>query len=680
MEKDNKSNAANLRQKAEELLRMKLLKTGLQFPEAEMQKLIHELGVHQIELELQNEELTLAKEQAEVASERYTELYDSAPSGYFTLSPDGEIIELNLCGAQILGKERSNLKNSMFGFFVSDETKPIFNHFLEKIFTGRAKESCEVALSMNGKSPIVVHLTGIVAKNGEQCFITAIDITERKLAEESRLKSEEKYRLLVENTHDIIFTVNLDGVFTFVSPAWTSLLGHPINLVVGKSFQQFVHPEDTMRCMQMLQKVIETGQRQEGFEYRVQHIDGAWHWHTSNSASIKDETGTLVGFYGIARDITERKQVEEEQQRITERLSLACRAGGIGIWELDVVNNNLIWDDQMFKLYGIMPDQFTGTYETWRAGVLPDDLPGSEEELKMALSGSKDFNAEFRVVWPDGTIHSIRALADVQRDSSGNAVGLIGTNYDITETKLMELEIRHKNEELQKLNAEKDKFFSIIAHDLKSPFNSFLGLTQIMAEELPSLTMEQVQEITVSMSKSAANLYRLLENLLQWSRIQQGSIPFNPKLLQLFQVVEECIETIKEPAKNKGIEITSDIPGNLEVFADSHMLQTVIRNMVSNAEKFTPKGGKISVAAKILNDNSVEISVKDTGIGMNLSMVGNLFRLDVPTNRKGTEGEPSSGLGLFLCHEFIKKHGGKIGVESDEGKGSEFKFTLPVAN
>lgn len=233
-------------------------------------------------------------------------------------------------------------------------------------------------------------------------------------------------------------------------------------------------------------------------------------------------------------------------------------------------------------------------------------------------------------------------------------------------------------ENLNSVNATKDKFFSIIAHDLRSPFNSFLGLTEIMVDELPSLTMDEIHAFLVDMKNSASNLFRLLENLLHWARMQQGAIPFKPELLQLRQVVEECITTAMEPAKNKGIEIVTDIPDDLKVFADSNIIQTIIRNLVSNAMKYTHRGGKINLVAKSNLDNSVEVAVKDTGIGMNRKIVENLFRLDVKTSRKGTEGEPSTGLGLLLCKEFIEKHGGKILVESEEGKGSIFYFTVPA--
>jgi len=208
--------------------------------------------------------------------------------------------------------------------------------------------------------------------------------------------------------------------------------------------------------------------------------------------------------------------------------------------------------------------------------------------------------------------------------------GKFATTFsDITLRKQAEEKINLKNEALQKLNAEKDKFFSIIAHDLRNPFSSFLGQTQIMAEKLSDFTIDQMQELAESMRDSATNLYRLLENLLQWSQIQRGAIPFNPEVKKLLPVVDESIAMILESANAKHVEIITMIPAGLTVFADINILQTVILNLVSNAVKFTPKGGKVSLSAKTNDDNSTEISVQDTGIGVSQKQIENLFRIDV---------------------------------------------------
>jgi signal transduction histidine kinase len=254
---------------------------------------------------------------------------------------------------------------------------------------------------------------------------------------------------------------------------------------------------------------------------------------------------------------------------------------------------------------------------------------------------------------------------------------LILTSRDITEKKQEEEHMKFKNEELLNLNAEKDKFFSIVAHDLRSPFNSFLGLTQIMAEDLQSLSMSQIQNIALSMSKSANNLYALLENLLAWSRLQRGMTSFDPKSFMLMPKISESLDLVCEMAHRKGIETNINIQEDLIVFADQNMLESTLRNVVLNAVKFTNKGGKIAISARSASRSSIEICVKDTGIGMNREILDKLFRIDEHISRVGTEGEASTGLGLLLSKEFIEKHGGRIWAESEEGKGSTFYFTFP---
>ena len=237
-------------------------------------------------------------------------------------------------------------------------------------------------------------------------------------------------------------------------------------------------------------------------------------------------------------------------------------------------------------------------------------------------------------------------------------------------------ELRRQKEALEVANATKDRFFSIIAHDLRNPFSGFLGLTEIMAEDLASLTLTEIQDLAQGMNKSATNLYHLLENLLQWSLMQREAIPFNPEIIPLLATLDDSITMLFESAKRKNIVLTYDIPDYIKVYADANSLQTIFRNLVSNAVKFTRNGGHVNVSVWIEAGQKVVVAIKDSGIGMSSKMLNDLFRIDVKTNRVGTAGELSSGLGLFLCKDFVEKHGGEIWVESVEGKGSTFYFTL----
>jgi signal transduction histidine kinase len=239
--------------------------------------------------------------------------------------------------------------------------------------------------------------------------------------------------------------------------------------------------------------------------------------------------------------------------------------------------------------------------------------------------------------------------------------------------------LNDKNKIISTINSQKDKFFSIIAHDLRDPFNGFLGLSELLAEDLDNMSKEEIQFAAINMKSSATNLFQLLENLLEWSRMEQGLIPFAPKENSVASIVTECLSTIQEAANDKNISINVEISENISVFADNNSIHSVIRNLVSNAIKFTPEQGNIRIQAKE-EDGKIKISITDTGIGMNAKMIENLFILDVQTNRNGTNGEPSTGLGLILCKEFVEKHGGEISVESEERKGTIFNISFPDKN
>jgi len=243
--------------------------------------------------------------------------------------------------------------------------------------------------------------------------------------------------------------------------------------------------------------------------------------------------------------------------------------------------------------------------------------------------------------------------------------------------------ILEQNETLQKINSEKDKFFSIIAHDLKSPFAGFLGLTKIISEEYDKLSFAQLQEYSQNLKESAINLYKLLENLLEWSRVQRGVMDFNPELCVLDYVVNQNINIQNIVARQKEISLINNMNDDISAFVDIPMLNTIIRNLLSNAIKFTPRGGRIEIGAQILDNSDnqasmVEVYVKDSGIGMNQDMISNLFKINEKVSKPGTENEPSSGLGLLLCKEFVELNSGIMKVESTEGAGSIFSFTLPT--
>jgi len=242
-----------------------------------------------------------------------------------------------------------------------------------------------------------------------------------------------------------------------------------------------------------------------------------------------------------------------------------------------------------------------------------------------------------------------------------------------------EAALQEANLALSKLNADKDKFLSIISHDLRGPFNIVLGNAQLLIKKLDSMNKTDVQDATYSIYSGARAAYNLLENLLTWSQMQrEGGIEFCPEPIELRGLAHETLEVLEQTAAQKGIGMRNLIAPGLWVQADQHMLETVIRNLTSNALKFTPRGGQVTLAARA-NGAVVNVSVKDTGVGISPADVAKLFRLDAQHTTLGTEKERGSGLGLIICKEMAERNGGQITVESELGSGTTVEFTVPRA-
>jgi len=251
-----------------------------------------------------------------------------------------------------------------------------------------------------------------------------------------------------------------------------------------------------------------------------------------------------------------------------------------------------------------------------------------------------------------------------------------GTLNDVSIRKNAELEIALKNQELEKLNAEKVKFLTIIAHDLKSPFNSIIGFCELLLEQIKEKDYEQIGEFANIILQSSNKAMDLLMNLVEWAQSQTGRMEFKPEHFEMVTLINEIIPLYDDIAGQKSIAIKKVLPHNATVFADKAMISTVFRNLISNAIKFTMPGGEVIISA-MEKQNEIIFSVRDTGVGIPLNSIGKLFQIDQSYSTTGTNKEKGTGLGLILCKEFVEKQGGKIWGESEERIGSTFYFTLP---
>ena len=307
--------------------------------------------------------------------------------------------------------------------------------------------------------------------------------------------------------------------------------------------------------------------------------------------------------------------------------------------------------------------------------LMPPGIDGFETCRRLKAS---DATADIPVIF-------ITALSDVNEKIRGFQVG--GVDYitkplrheEVLARVHTHLLLRRQRRQLEIENASKDKFFSIIAHDLRGPLHSIHELARANKELLERQEYEQVKKLVELEYAATENLTKLLENLLTWARIQQGTIEFRPQMLNVAHLCRYAIDILKPTALQKQITLTSELAGEALVFADMNMLETIIRNLIANAIKFTPLGGSVTVAMTQKRD-AVTIAVIDTGVGIDAAYVPKLFDIGVKFRRTGTANEKGTGLGLILCKEFVERHGGTMHVESEVNRGSTFSFTLPLNN
>lgn len=526
--------------------------------------------------------------------------------------------------------------------------------------------------------PVESHLQ-LVSSGDEQHFLAIIyDITERKKAEsqmESALaalkNSEEKHRQLIENSHDVIYMLTAEGIFTFVSPAWTILLGHPVDQVIGRSFQEFVAPEDLPGCMKFLKAVIGTGTRQEGVEYRVRHLDGRWFWHTSSAVPIRNESGNVTGFEGTARDITGRKLAEESLFAEKERLSVTLASIADGVITTDINGNVLILNKVAENLCGWKLNEAAGQ-PVARIFKIVNERTGKAHEniLEKVLHSGEIIELEDHsiLVSRDGTERIIGDSAAPIKDSQGKILGAVVIFRDLTEKQRL-IETFQRNQKLESLGI----FAGGIAHDFNNLLSVIYGNMQLIKGNPDS------HEVSESLESCLNTMKRAKAITAQLLTFAKGGAPVKKpgKIDQFIQ------DTVKFALSGSNCIPEFKIESGLwPLEFDENQIGQVFDNIVINAIQAMPDGGKLDVYAGNenirLNDhpnlppgNYIKIIFKDNGTGIAEDVLPRIFDPYFTTKQSGR------GLGLASSNSIVNKHDGCIDVESVQGKGTTVNVYLP---
>lgn len=446
---------------------------------------------------------------------------------------------------------------------------------------------------------------------------------------------------------------------------------------VQEGWPSLIHPDDREMMRRYLEEEVILNCSPFNREYRiVRKSDGQTRWVMGLGQVITGEDGKVISLIGTIQDVTERKLMEEALVR--EQYLLRSLLDNIpdAIYFKDEKSRFISINKAHARLFGLDdPSLAVGKTDIDFVNT-EHTIQAFQDEQEIIRTGRPIIGKEEMEIWLDREPTWVSTTKMPLRDTTGEIIGTFGISRDITEQKKAEELLKDSESALRDLNATKDKFFSIIAHDLRNPFSAIIGLSDILSIQIKEKNYEGIEEYSGIIQQSSQLAMDLLLNLLEWARSQTGRMKFQPVCFQIDELIREVTELLSNAARHKSITIHCESIPKLTVKADKAMIGAVLRNLISNAVKYTHQGGHIRISIDH-RQNELVVSVRDNGIGIKRDVLEKLFRIDSNCSTMGTQNEKGTGLGLILCKEFVEKHHGKIWAESEPKKGSTFFFIIP---
>ncbi len=493
--------------------------------------------------------------------------------------------------------------------------------------------------------------------------------TNKKLSEANKklFENEQKYKLVVESSPNIMF-IQKDGKILFANSMFIKMSGYSMQELMDKSIFDLVSKRDKATIKERSELRLEGKDVPVSYEIETKNKSGIIRYFNINmSKTIYNGEEALLG---IGTDITSQKKYLET----INTLSAAIEQSNAAVVIFDI-NGTIVYNNQAFcELSGYKASEANGM-NIRRLNPGNIRISESEEFWKHIMSGEKWYG-EFQSLKKNGELYWESAQVAPIFNSDGKITHFSSITRDITKEKTIFNQLEKSEAELKEANATKDRFFSIIAHDLKNPFNAIMGYTELLISQFDKLDKEDALDYIENINLATNSTYNLLENILEWSRSQMGKIEYLPHEFDLSKVINEVVLLSRPQAVSKNIRLISKVKHKTYVYADDYMVKTVVRNLVSNAIKFTNKGEVIIETE--LSESKVMVSVIDTGVGIKDEIIDKLFKIDSNIKTTGTNNEKGTGLGLILAKEFVNKNGGEIWVNRMKGQGTIFNFTLPT--
>ena len=617
----------------------------------------------------------LAEEALRESEERFRRLFEDSSLGLYRTTPNGQILLANPALLKMLNyssfEEIAKRDLEKSGIEASYNRK----EFIKQIETNGEIKGLESAWTLNDGTMIYIreNARAVCDSNGKTLYFDGIieNITESKRAEEALLQSEERFRAVYNASPSAISISEIEtGKLIEINEAYEKLFGYDKDEVLGKSSYElglWINSDDRK---QLIDTILNNG-IYSNLEVKFKtKYDSIIDCLLSGRIVLINNKKFMVT---IVHDITDLQNAALTVKESEERFRKIFEEHSAVKLLLDFATGNIVDANKAAaEYYGWTKEELLRMNINEINILSPDNVNGQMDKAMMRAKTNFEFCHRLK----DGSVRDVEIFTG--KVEIGGKEYLHSIIHDITDRKLAEEKLKKYSLELQQLNEGKDKLFSIIAHDLRGPFNPLLGLSDILLNDFESLTTEEIKDYNKEINNSLKNEYALLENLLNWSRLETGQMIFNPETINLYNKTKTVINLLLGNAKFKDITLVNGINKNIFISADPNMLHSLLQNLIANSIKFTDKGGSIKIYSEMGGNNFIRITVSDNGVGMTSDQLKDLFG---PTAKstKGTKDEKGTGLGLMICKGMVERHGGIISVKSDAGKGTDISFTLPKA-
>ncbi len=618
------------------------------------------------------------------SEQKYYRLVMNLPTGISLISSSGQLLEVNDAMREIMELPSDILIPGMNFFDIEAMKRFKITEQLTKCIETKEIVSGNVTYKISNKNRgkyLTYSFVPVFNQNNKVDTVIGYvsDLTQQMKSETESRERADFLNLVINAIKSPFFVKDEEHKWVMLNDAAVEMMGQSREALLGKTDYDLYPREQADIFRKYDELVFKIGSSSN--EEQITWSDGKLHTIVTNKQLYIEKSSGKRFIIGTIHDISEYKKIEEELRSSEMKFRELFDNANDFIITMDLKGNITNANRTLLNFLETDLEEFL-THNVYEF-ISEENLASAYSFRDKILAGSLDTPFEIKAIGVNKQAVTYEARASLIR-IKGELAGIQCVFSDVTERRETRLNLEKYNKDLLELNKTKDKFFSIIAHDLRNPSNSIIGFSELLLEDLDHLTKEEIRDSLKIIHSSAKNAFNLLDNLLAWSRLETGHMPFDPIQVNLAKSVEEIVDMLFSPAYRKKIEINNLVEHGIVLHADINMLNIILNNLVMNAIKFTPAGGKINISASINSSANgserefVKISVSDTGVGMDKDTVEKLFTANKLVSNPGTAKEQGTGLGLVLVREMVEKHGGKIMAESTKGNGSVFSFLIPA--